>query len=135
MSSDVTRAGKRSLPRPRQPAPAPEARLSLLRLHLAWSGLVLAFAVIVTALEFTTACPPGGPLAVAGCDARPAVAGWLVLSALLYVIALTVVLRWAGRRAGQAAAVRDWYLLAAGAGLLIAPLTAFSVLAAFGWLG
>ncbi len=92
-------------------------------------------AIGFTALEFTTPCPPGGPLAMAGCDSRPAVAGWLVLSVVLYVVALTVVLRWAGRRAGQSTAVRDWYLLAAGVGLLVAPLTAFSVLAAFGWLG
>lgn len=74
-------------------------------------------------------------MALAGCEARPAMAGWLVLSAALYVLGLTVVLRWASRRAGQAAAVRDWYLLAAGVGLLVAPLTAFSILAAFGWLG
>jgi hypothetical protein len=60
---------------------------------------------------------------------------WVGLSAGLYVAGLTVVLRWAGRRAGADSAVRDWYLLAAGVGLLVAPLTAFTVLAAFGWLG
>ena len=131
----MTRAARRSLQRRLLPAQTPEARPRLLRVHLAWSALVLAVALIFTTLEFTTPCPPGGPLAVAGCDTRPAVAGWLALSAVLYVFALTVVLRWAGRRAGQTTAVRDWYLLAAGVGLLVAPLTAFSVLAAFGWLG
>ena len=72
---------------------------------------------------------------MAGCETRDALMAWVGLSAGLYVLGLTVVLRWAGRRTGADAAVRDWYLLAAGVGLLIAPLTAFTVLAAFGWLG
>lgn len=52
----------------------------------------------------------------------------------LYVAGLSGVLWWTTglRRRGvaDAAAARDWYLLAAGVGLLVAPLLAFTLLAA-----
>jgi hypothetical protein len=40
------------------------------------------------------------------------------------------------RRPGaEAVSGRDWYLVAAVVGVVIAPLLAFTVLAALGWLG
>lgn len=61
------------------------------------------------------------------------------LSAVLYVTLLTLVLAWsrgaARRGAGVPGGDRDWYLVAALLGLVIAPLLAFTVLAGLGWLG
>lgn len=55
-------------------------------------------------------------------------------AALLYVGGLSAVLAWVGRlrRRGvaDAAAARDWYLLAAAVGLPVAPLLAFTLLSA-----
>jgi hypothetical protein len=57
--------------------------------------------------------------------------GVVGLSAALYVIGLSAVRWWTGglRRRGLAddRAARDWYLLAAGLGLLVAPLLAFTL--------
>jgi hypothetical protein len=57
--------------------------------------------------------------------------GVLLLAAALYVTGLTGVLAWTRslRRRGLAdeRAARDWYLLAAGLGLLVAPLLAFTL--------
>jgi hypothetical protein len=54
-----------------------------------------------------------------------------VIAAGLYVIGLSAVRWWTGglRRRGvaDARAARDWYLLAAGLGLLIAPLLSFTL--------
>lgn len=61
------------------------------------------------------------------------------LSAVLYVTILTLVLGWSTRAARRFPNAdggdRDWYLLAAVIGLVIAPLLAFTVLAGLGWLG
>lgn len=60
--------------------------------------------------------------------------GVVGLAALLYVAALSGVLWWVGglrrRRLADARAARDWYLLAAGIGLLAAPLLAFTLASA-----
>lgn len=80
----------------------------------------------------TSACPPGGPLAFGSCaDLRPFAVGVVLLAVTLYVTGLTGVLAWTRslRRRGLAdeRAARDWYLLAAGLGLLVAPLLAFTL--------
>jgi hypothetical protein len=60
--------------------------------------------------------------------------GVLLLAAALYVVGLSGVLAWTSglRRRGVADArsARDWYLLAASVGLLVAPLLAFTILSA-----
>ena len=60
--------------------------------------------------------------------------GVLLLAATLYVVGLTGVLAWTSglRRRGVADArsARDWYLLAAVVGLLVAPLLSFTILSA-----
>lgn len=65
---------------------------------------------------------------------RPFTLGVLGLGAALYVAGLTAVLVWVSglRRRGVAdpRAARDWYLLAAGVGLPIAPLLAFTLVSA-----
>ena len=65
---------------------------------------------------------------------RPFGIGVLGLGAVLYLIGLTAVLAWVSglRRRGVAdgVAARDWYLLAAGVGLPIAPLLAFTLVSA-----
>jgi hypothetical protein len=65
---------------------------------------------------------------------RPFVVGVLGFAALLYVAGLSAVLAWVSglRRRGvaDAAAARDWYLLAAAAGLPVAPLLSFTLLSA-----
>jgi len=62
------------------------------------------------------------------------VLGVLGLGAGLYVAGLSAVLAWVSglRRRGVAdgVAARDWYLLAAGVGVPIAPLLAFTLLSA-----
>ena len=71
--------------------------------------------------------------------ARSLVLALIGLSAVLYVTLLTLVLAWssgaARRGAGDVGGDRDWYLVAALLGLVIAPLLAFTVLAGLGWLG
>ncbi len=60
--------------------------------------------------------------------------GVVALAAVLYVVALTAVRWWTRglvrRGVADARAARDWYLLAAGLGLLAAPLLAFTSLSA-----
>ena len=78
-------------------------------------------------------CPPGGPLAFGDCDrVRPFALGVVGLSAALYVAGISAVRWWTGglRRRGVAddRAARDWYLLAATLGMLVAPLLAFTLL-------
>jgi hypothetical protein len=96
---------------------------------------VLGVAVGLVEWELSTPCPPGGPLAFGSCDAvRPFAIAVVALSAVLYVAALSAVLAWTGglRRRGVAdeRAARDWYLLAAGLGLLAAPLLSFTLVSA-----
>ncbi len=65
---------------------------------------------------------------------RPFAVGVIVLAALLYVAGLSAVLWWVRglrlRRLADARAARDWYLLAAALGLVVAPLLAFTLLSA-----
>ena len=65
---------------------------------------------------------------------RPFAVAVVLLSAILYVLALSAVLAWTsglrGRRVADARAARDWYLLAAGLGLLAAPLLSFTLVSA-----
>lgn len=87
------------------------------------------------AVELGSACPPGGPLAFGSCAVvRPFAVGVTLLAAALYVTGLTGVLAWTTglRRRGTAdeRAARDWYLLAAAIGLLVAPLLAFTLASA-----
>ena len=103
--------------------------------HIAWSGIILAAAGTLAALELTSACPPGGPLAFGDCDdVRPFAVGVVLLAAGCYVAGLTAVRWWTDglRRRGvaDARAARDWYLLAAAVGLVVAPLLAFTTLSA-----
>jgi len=89
----------------------------------------------VVAIELASPCPPGGPLALGDCvTLRPFILGVLGLGAGLYVAGLSAVLAWVTglRRRGVADAIaaRDWYLLAAGVGLPVAPLLAFTILSA-----
>lgn len=65
---------------------------------------------------------------------RPFTIGVVGVAAVLYVLGLSAVRWWTTglRRRGlaDATAARDWYLLAAGLGLLIAPLLAFTLVSA-----
>jgi hypothetical protein len=65
---------------------------------------------------------------------RPFAIGVVGLAAVLYVAGLSAVRWWTTglRRRGlaDATASRDWYLLAGGIGLLIAPLLAFTLVSA-----
>jgi hypothetical protein len=89
--------------------------------------------VALIGVELSSTCPPGGPLAFGSCDdVRPFSIGVVGLSALLYVIGLSAVRWWTRglqrRGVADGRAARDWYLLAAGLGLLVAPLLAFTLL-------
>jgi hypothetical protein len=80
-------------------------------------------------------CPDGGPLAFGSCAGiRPFAVGVVLLAAGLYVAGLSAVLAWTGglvrRRVADARAARDWYLLAAALGLVVAPLLAFTLVSA-----
>jgi hypothetical protein len=96
-------------------------------------------AAAVIGLELATPCPPGGWLALDCGPARSLVMALIGLSAVLYVTLLTLVVAWSSRASrrgtGDPRAARDWYLVAAVLGLVMAPLLAFSVLAGLGWLG
>jgi hypothetical protein len=65
---------------------------------------------------------------------RPFTIGVVALAAALYAIGLSAVLWWLqglrARRVADASAARDWYLLAAGIGLIVAPLLAFTLASA-----
>jgi hypothetical protein len=71
--------------------------------------------------------------------ARDLVLAVISLAAVLYVTLLTAVVAWwarISRRPGvDPSGGRDWYLVAGVVGLVIAPLLAFVLLAAVGWLG
>jgi hypothetical protein len=86
-------------------------------------------------LELSAPCPGGGPLAFGDCAAiRPFAVTVVILAAALYVVGLSAVVWWTRglrrRRVADARAARDWYLLAAGIGLVVAPLLAFTLAAA-----
>jgi len=96
---------------------------------------VLALAGALVAWELATPCPPGGPLAFGSCEAvRPFAVAVVALAAVLYVVALSAVLAWTSnlrrRHVADGRAARDWYLLAAGLGLLAAPLLSFTLVSA-----
>lgn len=93
---------------------------------------MLLGAGLLVAAEMGSPCPPGGPLAFGSCAAvRPFATGVVLLAAALYVTGLTAVLAWTRslrrRSLADERAARDWYLLAAGIGLLVAPLLAFTL--------
>lgn len=90
---------------------------------------------LLLAVELNAPCPPGGPLALGDCARlRPLATAVLGLSAVIYVTSLSVVLWWTRglrrRGLGDDSASRDWYLLAAGIGLVVAPLLAFTIVSA-----
>jgi hypothetical protein len=62
---------------------------------------------------------------------RPFVIGVVAVAAVLYVIGLSAVRWWTlglfERGVADERAARDWYLLAAALGMLIAPLLAFTL--------
>jgi hypothetical protein len=62
---------------------------------------------------------------------RPFVIGVVAVAAVLYVIGLSAVRLWTlvlfERGVADERAARDWYLLAAALGMLIAPLLAFTL--------
>jgi hypothetical protein len=96
---------------------------------------VLVGAASLIAVDLAASCPTGGPIDFGDCArVRPFAVGVVGLAALLYVAALSGVLWWVGglrrRRLADARAARDWYLLAAGIGLLAAPLLAFTLASA-----
>ena len=115
-----------------EPAARSSSPRPSLGVHLAWSGLVIGLSAVLVAAELTAACPPGGPLAFGDCDdVRPFMIGVVASAAVLYVVGLSAVRWWTSglRRRGvaDARAARDWYLLAGGLGLLVAPLLAFTL--------
>ena len=65
---------------------------------------------------------------------RPFAIGVVGLAAVLYVAGLSAVRWWTiglrRRNLADPVAARDWYLLAGGLGLLIAPLLAFTLVSA-----
>lgn len=95
----------------------------------------MATAALLIGLELSAACPPGGPLAFGDCErVRPFSIGVVALAAVLYVVGLSAVRWWTLglRRRGlaDARAARDWYLLAAALGMLVAPLLGFTLASA-----
>ena len=84
-------------------------------------------------------CQPGAFLAFDCGPFRDLVLALIPLAAILYVALLTGVIVWASRLAAKPNADprggRDWYVVAALVGLVIAPLLAFTILAGLGWLG
>ena len=69
----------------------------LLLAHLAWSAVVLGAAAAVIALERSTPCPPGGWLALDCGPSQDLFLALIGLSAVVYVVILSVVLAWATR--------------------------------------
>jgi hypothetical protein len=93
---------------------------------------VIGAAVVGLAFELRAPCPPGGPLAFGDCErVRPFAIAVVAVAAGLYVVGLSAVRWWTAglerRGVADGRAARDWYLLAAGVGLLIAPLLAFTL--------
>ncbi len=70
---------------------------------------------------------------------RDLLLGVLGLGAALYVMLLSAVVLWSARLAKRPGVDphggRDWYIVAALVGVVIAPLLAFTILAGLGWLG
>ena len=96
---------------------------------------MLSAAAVLIAFDLSRPCPPGGPIDFGSCGkVRPFAVGVVGIAAGLYVIGLSAVLWWVTglRRRGvaDARAARDWYLLAGGIGLVVAPLLAFTLLSA-----
>lgn len=94
--------------------------------------VVIGAAVVLIGLEASSPCPPGGPISFGDCDdVRPFAIGVVGLAAALYVIGVTAVRWWTRglqrRGVADARAARDWYLLAVGLGLIVAPLLAFTL--------
>ena len=92
----------------------------------------MAAAAILVGLELAAPCPAGGPIAFGDCaEIRPFAIGVVVVAVFLYVVGLSAVRWWTSdlraRHVADARAARDWYLLAATLGLLIAPLLAFTL--------
>jgi hypothetical protein len=90
---------------------------------------------VLTGVELSAPCPPGGPLAFGNCATlRPLGIGVIGIGSILYVAELSAVRAWVTglqrRRVADPRAARDWYLLAATIGLPIALLLAFTVLSA-----
>jgi hypothetical protein len=93
---------------------------------------VIGAALVLLAIELRAPCPPGGPLAFGDCErVRPFAVAVVAAAGGLYAIGLSAVRWWTVglRRRGvaDARAARDWYLLAAGIGLVVAPLLAFTL--------
>lgn len=93
--------------------------------------MLIAAAALVL-LELNAPCPPGGPLSFGACETvRPFAVGVTLLAAVLYVTGLSAVRWWTSglrdRGVADARAARDWYLLAAALGLVIAPLLSFTL--------
>jgi hypothetical protein len=87
---------------------------------------------LLIGVELSSPCPPGGPIAFGDCiEVRPFTVAVVAVAALLYVVGLSAVRWWTDgllrRRVADESAARDWYLLAAGLGMLIAPLLAFTL--------
>lgn len=92
-------------------------------------------AAVLVVVELSAPCPVGGPLAFGDCvEVRPFAVAVVIFAAVLYVAGLSAVLWWTRglrrRRVADARAARDWYLLAAGIGLVVAPLLAFTLASA-----
>ncbi|MGQ0609076.1 MAG: hypothetical protein ACT4OQ_11520 [Chloroflexota bacterium] len=88
--------------------------------------------MILIVVEVAAPCPPGGPIAFGDCErVRPFAIGVVALAALLYVAGLSAVRWWTAglmsRGVADARASRDWYLLTAVLGVIIAPLLAFTL--------
>lgn len=100
--------------------------------HVAWSALIVVVAGLLVAAELLATCPPGGPLAFGDCEGvRPFGIGVVLTAAGLYVVGLSAVRWWTmglqARGVADVRAARDWYVLAATLGLLVAPLLAFTL--------
>lgn len=95
----------------------------------------MAGAAILIGVELASPCPGGGPLAFGDCErVRPFTTGVVALAVALYLAGLTGVRQWSNgllaRRVADRRAARDWYLLAAAVGLLVAPLLSFTLVSA-----
>jgi hypothetical protein len=93
---------------------------------------VLAGVGALLTVELAAPCPQGGPIAFGDCSrVRPFAVAVAGLAGVLYAIGLSAVHWWTTglvrRGAADTGAARDWYLLAAGLGLVIAPLLAFTL--------
>jgi hypothetical protein len=92
--------------------------------------LIVAGATVLA--ELGAECPPGGPLSFGACETvRPFAIGVTLLAAILYVAGLSAVRWWTSglqaRGVADGRAARDWYLLAAVLGLVVAPLLSFTL--------